>query len=154
MSTEYQSLYLQKSGNLARSEQADMESVRHVADSYQAKPSEFRFTFEKPTNVVGHSKAELWMSCDDLDDMDVFVSLRKISKEGKVLEHVNVPWRSLPKGVDTQDDVPMAQTVKVILDRLLLVNFLTNASFLRSTLAPLAFSELPIVPRTPTRVHP
>lgn len=53
------------------------------------------------------------MSCDDLDDFDVFVSLRKLNKDGKVLEHVNVPWRSLPEGVNTQDDVPMAQTVKV-----------------------------------------
>ncbi|KEQ92997.1 hypothetical protein AUEXF2481DRAFT_42194 [Aureobasidium subglaciale EXF-2481] len=92
----------------------DVVSVEHVADSYQTKPSEFLYTFDKPTNVVGHSKAELWMSCYDLDDMDVFVSLRKVSKDGKDLEHVNVPWRSLPAEVDTQDDVPMAQTVKVI----------------------------------------
>lgn len=45
--------------------------------------------------------------------MDVYVSLRKLSKNGEVLEHVNVPWESLPEGVNTHHDVPMAQTVKV-----------------------------------------
>lgn len=70
-------------------------------------------TFDKATTRVGHSKAELWMSCKEKDDMDVYVSIRKLSKSGEVLEHVNVPWGALPEGVNTQHDVPMAQTVKV-----------------------------------------
>jgi predicted acyl esterase len=112
-STEYRKLYLQDSGNLATSLQAHESFVAHHADSYQAKPSEFVLTFDKATSLVGHSKAELWMSCKDKDDMDVYVSIRKLSKSGEVLEHVNVPWESLPEGVNTQHDVPMAQTVKV-----------------------------------------
>ena len=112
-STEYRSLYLRDSGELATSPQANEASVAHHADSYQAKPSEFVLAFDKTTTLVGHSKAELWMSCKDKDDMDVYVSIRKLSKTGEVLEHVNVPWESLPEGVNTQHDVPMAQTVKV-----------------------------------------
>jgi predicted acyl esterase len=112
-STEYQSLYLHEAGILAPSPQASKGSVAHKADSYHAKPSEFVLTFDKATTLVGHSKAELWMSCIDKDDMDVYVSIRKLSKSGQVLEHVNVPWEALPEGVNTQHDVPMAQTVKV-----------------------------------------
>jgi hypothetical protein len=71
------------------------------------------YTFDESTTLVGHSKAVLWMSCKTKDDMDVYVSMRKLSKSGEVLEHVNVPWEALPEGVNTQHDVPMAQTVKV-----------------------------------------
>lgn len=112
-STEYRKLYLRDSGKLDTSLQAHESFVAHYADSYQAKPSEFVLTFDKSTTLAGHSKAELWMSCKEKDDMDVYVSIRKLSKSGDVLEHVNVPWESLPEGVNTQYDVPMAQTVKV-----------------------------------------
>jgi hypothetical protein len=78
-----------------------------------SKPSEFVLTFAQATTLVGHSKAVVWMSCKEKDDMDVYVSIRKLSKSGEVLENVNVPWESLPEGVNTQYDVPMAQTVKV-----------------------------------------
>ena len=111
--TEYRKLYLQESGKLASFPQHNEGSVTHQADSYQAKPSEFVLTFDKATTLVGHSKAELWMSCKDLDDMDVYVGIRKLSSNGEVLEHVNVPWEDLPDGVNTQHDVPMAQTIKV-----------------------------------------
>jgi predicted acyl esterase len=112
-STEYRKLYLQDSGKLNASVQGHEGFVTHYADSYQAKPSEFVLTFDEATTLAGHSKAELWMSCRDKDDMDVYVSIRKLSKSGEVLEHVNVPWEALPEGVNTQNDVPMAQTVKV-----------------------------------------
>lgn len=111
--TEYRKLYLQDSGKLAISQQVNESLVAHHSDSYQAKPSEFVLTFDKATTLVGPSKAELWMSCKENDDLDVYVSLRKLSKSGEVLEHVNVPWEALPEGVNTQHDVPMAQTVKV-----------------------------------------
>jgi predicted acyl esterase len=112
-STEYCKLYLQDSGKLDTSPQAHESFVTHYADTYQAKPSEFVLTFDKATTLAGHSKTELWMSCKDKDDMDVFVSIRKLSRSGEVLEHVNVPWENLPEGVNTQHDVPMVQTVKV-----------------------------------------
>lgn len=112
-STDYCNLYLHDSGKLGSSPQVHESFATHDADSYQAKPSEFVLKFDKATSLVGHSKAELWMSCKDKDDMDVYVSIRKLSKTGEVLEHVNVPWEALPEGVNTQHDVPMAQTVKV-----------------------------------------
>jgi hypothetical protein len=112
-STEYIDLYLRDNGKLSASPQDNENSVSHVADSYQATPSQFALIFDQATTLVGHSKAEIYVSSDETDDLDVYVSIRKLSAKGEVLEHVNVPWEALPKGVNTQHDVPMAQTVKV-----------------------------------------
>jgi len=112
-STKYTDLYLRDNGKLSTSPQKNESSVAHVADSYQATPSEFTLIFDQSATLVGHSKAELYVSSNESDDMDVYVSIRKLSVKGEVLEHVNVPWDALPEGVNTQHDVPMAQTVKV-----------------------------------------
>jgi hypothetical protein len=106
-------MYLNDNGKLSGSPQDNENYVSHFADSYQAKPSEFTLKFDKATTLVGHSKAELFVSSNETNDLDVFVSIRKLSAKGEVLEHVNVPWEKLPEGVNTQHDVPMAQTVKV-----------------------------------------
>lgn len=41
-------------------------------------------------------KAELYMSCDDLDDMVVFVQVRKLDKEGNELSHLQFPIEKTP----------------------------------------------------------
>jgi uncharacterized protein len=55
----------------------------------------------------------LWMFCNDTNEMDIYVSLRKVSKTGKVLEHCSIPWEALPDHVSTRDDVLDANVVKV-----------------------------------------
>lgn len=81
--------------------------------------------------------------------MDVYVSIRKLSVKGEVLEHVNVPWEALPEGVNTQHDVPMAQTVKVCGPWVSII-FLGAINKSISTRDLLAFCELRIAPRTPS----
>ena len=147
-STKYTDLYLRDNGKLSTSPQENESSVSHVADSYQATPSKFTLIFDQSTTLVGHSKAELFVSSDETDDMDVYVSIRKLSVKGEVLEHVNVPWEALPKGVNTQHDVPMAQTVKVCGPRFAMT-FSNAINKSISTRDPLAFCELRIVLRTP-----
>lgn len=147
-STKYTDLYLRDNGKLSTSPQENESSVSHVADSYQATPSKFTLIFDESTTLVGHSKAELFVSSNETDDMDVYVSIRKLSVKGEVLEHVNIPWEALPKGVNTQHDVPMAQTVKVCGPRFAMTfSDAINKSI--STRDPLAFCELRIVLRTP-----
>lgn len=51
----------------------------------------FEYTFSQRSQLVGYSRAVLFLSCDDSDDMDVFVQLRKADKSGKVLQNVNIP---------------------------------------------------------------
>lgn len=146
-STEYTDLYLRDNGKLSTSPQESESSVAHVADSYQAKASEFTLIFDRSATLVGHSKAELFVSSDESDDMDVYVSIRKLSVKGEVLEHVNMPWEALPKGVNTQHDVPMAQTVKVCGHRFPMT-FPNAINKFISTRDLLAFCELRIALRT------
>ena len=147
-STKYTDLYLRDNGRLSTSPQKNERFVSHVADSYQATPSEFTLIFDQSTTLVGHSKAEVFVSSDETDDMDVYVSIRKLSIKGEVLEHVNVPWEALPKGVDTQHEVPMAQTVKVCGLRFPMT-FPDAINKSVSTRDLLAFCELRIALRTP-----
>lgn len=148
-STKYTDLYLRDNVKLSTSPQKNESSVAHVADSYQATPSEFTLIFDQSATLVGHSKAELYVSSNESDDMDVYVSIRKLSVKGEVLEHVNVPWEALPEGVNTQHDVPMAQTVKVCGPWFsIILPGAINKSI--STRDLLAFCELRIVLRTPS----
>jgi predicted acyl esterase len=47
--------------------------------------------FDRPTELAGYSKATLWMSTPDHDDMDVTVQIRKINSKGELLKHLNYP---------------------------------------------------------------
>ena len=40
---------------------------------------------------MGFPSVKLWMSCDQGDDMDVVVQIRKVSPTGQLLEHLNYP---------------------------------------------------------------
>jgi predicted acyl esterase len=55
----------------------------------------FTFTFSDRTTLMGTSKAVLYMSCSDHDDMDVYVMLRKADTEGGVLRQINIPIAEL-----------------------------------------------------------
>ena len=88
-------------------------TVSYLSDADIPERAEFALTFDEPTTAIGFPKARLWVSCRETDDLDLYVSIRKVSKEGRILEHVNVPWRSLPEGVNTQDDVPSNGALKV-----------------------------------------
>ncbi|KAJ3548657.1 hypothetical protein NM208_g901 [Fusarium decemcellulare] len=89
-STSYNKLYLTASKQLATSP-SEPGSLSYQADSLKAAPVEFYA---------------------QTDDLDIFVSLRKINKDGKLLEHINVPWEALPDDVHTQEDVPSSNTIK------------------------------------------
>lgn len=63
----------------------------------------FKYTFDKRSYLVGNSKAIVYISCPDSDDMDVFVQLRKVDKAGKILKHLNIPLGDLGM---TEEQVP------------------------------------------------
>ncbi|KAK6436229.1 hypothetical protein LTR95_007572 [Oleoguttula sp. CCFEE 5521] len=68
--------------------QADLPALQMDAD-----PGELRFsyTFDKQSTILGTSRATLYMSTHDADDMDVFVQLRKADKDGNLLQYNNIP---------------------------------------------------------------
>lgn len=56
---------------------------------------QFVYTFQHRSHLVGYSKVILYMSCNDHDDMDVFVQLRKADSAGKTLQNINIPLSDL-----------------------------------------------------------
>ena len=67
--------------------------------------STFQFTFDKYTELCGFSKVRLYMSTNDHDDMDVYVVIKKLDRQGNVLTHQNIPMEDLPQGT-THEDIP------------------------------------------------
>ncbi|KIX99073.1 uncharacterized protein Z520_05534 [Fonsecaea multimorphosa CBS 102226] len=53
--------------------------------------SDFTYHFAEYTELAGYAKVKLWVSCKDHDDLDVVVQIRKVSKDGKLLQHLNYP---------------------------------------------------------------
>lgn len=53
------------------------------------------------------------MACPDTDEMDVYVILRKLDKDGKPLLHINIPLSALPSGT-TASDVPDLNIFKYV----------------------------------------
>lgn len=98
--TTYRELFFSNNGQLLES------STGEGVASYDSSTPEtvgFKYTFEKDTRLIGLPKAILHVSCNDADDMDVFVIIRKLDKDGKRLVALNVPWKRAP--VATIDDI-------------------------------------------------
>ncbi|KAG5660301.1 hypothetical protein KAF25_003823 [Fusarium avenaceum] len=92
--TDYRSFYLGDSGALLDKAPSSGVSTYNSEDRWSI--SKFRHTFDKHTRIIGMPKAELYMSCDDLDDMVVFVQVRKLDKEGNELSHLQFPIEKTP----------------------------------------------------------
>ncbi|KAH7066478.1 X-Pro dipeptidyl-peptidase C-terminal non-catalytic domain-containing protein, partial [Paraphoma chrysanthemicola] len=65
----------------------------------------FSIKFDKPTWLVGYSKAVLYLSADDADDLDIFVQLRKLDKNGNKTIQLNVPAEKLLPPVKDASEV-------------------------------------------------
>lgn len=111
--TEYKEFYLTGSNALQVEAPEDDSVVTYQSDDPSSKPADFAYTFSKTSSYVGFAKAKLYLSSTDADDMDVFITVRKLNKDGKLLEHVNIPWDRLPENVNTQEDVPNTGAMKV-----------------------------------------
>ncbi|KAI8240946.1 Cocaine esterase [Colletotrichum sp. SAR 10_96] len=74
--TEYKKLYLTKD-NLSLYHPSASGITSYQSDD-RSSAVELVYTFKTTTTLMGFSKAKLWLSCDDTDDMDVYLSLRKV----------------------------------------------------------------------------
>jgi predicted acyl esterase len=99
--TEYKQLYLTSDQSLQTSPSS---SEFTSYDSRGNTPAVFSFVFKEKTRLMGIPKAVMYMSCNDLDDMDVYVLIRKLDKDGKPMLSLNIPWHSVP--FDKIADIP------------------------------------------------
>jgi predicted acyl esterase len=81
--TEYKKLYLDAANN-----SLNPEPVKQVSNTdYEARTGRvyFAIPFEKETELTGYMKLQLWVEADGSDDMDLFVAIQKLDKNGKWL---------------------------------------------------------------------
>jgi predicted acyl esterase len=78
-------------------------AASYVADVWEDDGVHFTHTFDKYTEILGPSKVKLFMSTKDLDDMDVYVIIRKLDKEGNALLCLNVPLDQQPHGTTFEE---------------------------------------------------
>ncbi|OQD89046.1 hypothetical protein PENANT_c003G07138 [Penicillium antarcticum] len=110
--TVYQKAYLTANGWLTLDKVPEPCSMSYNSEDPN-DIAKFTYTFTERTQLVGIPKAVLYMHCDDLDDMDVFLNLSKLSTSGEQLLNLNIPWDNLP--VSKISDIPEDKRTEVIL---------------------------------------
>jgi len=85
--THYTKLYLNAAKHTLEAkpiaEAASVSYNSNVPELADADRAIFDITFDKDTELTGYMKLHIHMSCDAADDMDVFVGLHKLDKDGK-----------------------------------------------------------------------
>jgi len=85
--------------------------MAYQSDSWDDDGAHFVHKFDTYTELIGYSKATLYMSCIDEDDLDVYVILRKLDANGRALLHINIPIESLGT---TEEKVPHLNIFKYV----------------------------------------
>ncbi|KAH6959628.1 Alpha/Beta hydrolase protein [Ilyonectria sp. MPI-CAGE-AT-0026] len=85
-----------------------------VARQMNNDPEEavFTYTFPERCTLIGPTKAVLYLSCTEFDDMDVFVQIRKADKDGNILVNSNIPLEDL--GKTSIDEIPDINVMKYL----------------------------------------
>ncbi|KAF7173651.1 hypothetical protein CNMCM5623_005889 [Aspergillus felis] len=107
--TKYTDFFLGPNGKLSLKPLSETQTVSYwseIRDSTFEKVS-FTYTFAANTRLAGMPKAVLYMSTNDWDDMNIYVLIRKLDRNGKALLNLNIPWSHAPTksfdGVDPKD---------------------------------------------------
>ncbi|KAM0789209.1 hypothetical protein ACM66B_000054 [Microbotryomycetes sp. NB124-2] len=110
--TQYDEFYLTADNKLSL-EQPRTSGVITYNSADGVGKATFSLTFDKQTRIIGLPKAHLFMSCDDHNDMGVFVELRKLDKHGNELKHVQVPYER--RRVKKYADIPPEDHAGVVI---------------------------------------
>jgi predicted acyl esterase len=96
--TDYKKLCLGEKNNLLESAPAEKSVVSYNSESGSSPVAyaAFNLRFDKKTRLMGLPEAVLYMSCDDLDDMVIYVLIRKLDKNGKATIAINISWEKCP----------------------------------------------------------
>ena len=116
--TIWQRFYLAADNRLKLSAENKESSLSYQSDvpaqQIDADREEITFSYTLPEKctLIGPSKATVFIKCDDHDDMDVFVQIRKADKNGKVLRNVNIPLNEL--ALKSDGEVENLNTLKYL----------------------------------------
>ena len=85
--TKHVPLYLDASAGKLRTKPVKRASTVSYKSDTGGKAM-FDYTFPRDTRLVGNMKLKLWVSADETDNMDLFVGIRKLDKEGEEVHFV------------------------------------------------------------------
>lgn len=88
--------------------QSDVDAQQIDNDSEEV---DFRLKVPEKTFMIGAVKAVLYLSCDDLEDMDIFLQVRKADKDGNILQSYNVPDEDMAAMGIPREKVPLINPV-------------------------------------------
>jgi predicted acyl esterase len=78
-------------------------TASYNAGQWEDQGAHFTHTFENYTELVGPSKVKLFVSTNDNNDMDIYVIIRKLDRNGNALLSLNVPLDQQPHGTSFDD---------------------------------------------------
>jgi putative CocE/NonD family hydrolase len=96
--TQYQKLYVDAGkGTLSINPVTKESKSLYKADDGQGKAT-FTYKFDEDTELTGYMKLRLWVEADGADDMDLFVYVTKLDKQGNPLPALVMgnPWEGAP----------------------------------------------------------
>lgn len=111
--TEYKKMYLSQNSKLSFDTPSTSSPSREISFDGVSGSTSFTYTFPETTTLMGIPKAVLYMSAPDNNDMDVYICIKKLSKDGKPMLNLNIPWDNLP--VKTIAEIPEKERTEVIL---------------------------------------
>jgi len=80
--TEHRRLYLDIAGSLTERTPERPAELRYAAPTGRAI---FDHRFDISTELTGHASLRLWVEAEGSDDMDLFIALQKLDREGEVV---------------------------------------------------------------------
>jgi len=86
--TQYTRLYLDAgTASLQRDPVKVEASCRYDALAQGSGPrrAQFDFTFDAPSELIGHAKLRFWAAAEGADDMDIFVALQKLDSRSEIV---------------------------------------------------------------------
>lgn len=86
--TQYTKLFLDAKAATLSSEPVIDEAQCSYASTPEAEgpgSCQFSHTFTETTELTGNTKLKLWMSSPETDDMDIFVAIQKLDRDGNIV---------------------------------------------------------------------
>lgn len=109
--TQYRQAYLGPNNKIVLDQPLGLDSSLSY-DSQSDDHLEFTYMFEETIQLIGIPKAVLYMSCPDHDDLDVYVTIEKLDKDGKQIKNLNIPWGGIP--ANSFEDIKPDEETEVI----------------------------------------
>ncbi|KAJ9156046.1 Alpha/beta-hydrolase [Pleurostoma richardsiae] len=114
--TQYREFFFAEDGLLSPSLSTAAGTVQYNTETAAGEPIEFagfKHTFDRVTRLVGLPKVVVYVSCEDLDDMVIYVLIRKLDRDGKEMMNLNIPWSAAP--CDKMSDIRAEDVGNLIL---------------------------------------